>query len=281
MAGKSRVDGEDLAAVTEIDTSRAHIARVYDYLLGGDNNFAVDREAAEQGAAAQGGLQRVRGSVRTHRAFLGRVVRHLASELGIRQFLDIGTGIPNAGNVHTVAQEAAPDTSVVYVDNDPVVLAHAHELLRGRPEGATDYLQADLRDPEKILEQADVTLDFGKPVAILLLEMLHLFSDDEDPQRIVARLLEAVPPGSYLVVSHLSDDFHPDETRAMARRYNEQGYEKFALRGKTDVARFFDGLEVLDPGVVQIEEWYPHGEVPSSPPREWISPVYVAVGRKP
>ena len=169
-----------------IDTSKAHPARVYDYWLGGKDNFAADREAAERVLAVAPGL---RYRVRANRAFLGRAARYLAAEAGLRQFLDIGTGIPAAGNTHEVAQRAAPDARVVYVDNDPIVLLHAEALLRSSPEGATDYVQADLRDPGMILDRAATLLDFGQPVAVMLLGVLHLIQDAEDPWGIVARLM--------------------------------------------------------------------------------------------
>jgi len=179
--------------LADLDTSVAHPARVYDYWLGGKDNFAADREAAERVLAAAPGL---RYRVRANRAFLGRATRYLAAEAGVRQFLDIGTGIPTADNTHEVAQRAAPDSRVVYVDNDPIVLLHAQALLRSTPEGATDYLQADLRDPGTILDRAAAHLDFGQPVALMLLGVLHLIQDAEDPWGIVVRLMAALPPGS-------------------------------------------------------------------------------------
>ena len=180
------------------DTSVAHVARVYDYYwLGGKDSYAADREAGDQAIQAYPDLVY---SVRANRAFLARTVRYLAREEGIRQFLDIGTGIPTASNTHEVAQSVAPDCRVVYVDNDPVVLSHARALLTGRPEGATDYIDADLRDTQKILAQAARTLDFSRPVAVMLIAIMHAIGDDEDPYAIVATLMDAVPPGSYLAL---------------------------------------------------------------------------------
>ena len=185
----------------------AHPARVYDYWLGGTDNFAADREAAERVLAAAPGL---RYRVRANRAFLGRATRYLAGQAGLRQFLDIGTGIPAAGDTHEVAQRVAPDARVVYVDNDPIVLLHAQALLRSTPQGSTDYLQADLRNPGMILDRAAAVLDFGRPVAVMLLGVLHLIQDAEDPWGIVARLMAAVPAGSYLAISHPAIDIHRD-----------------------------------------------------------------------
>src|ERR1700742_4696503 len=175
-----------------IDTSKAHPARVYDYWLGGKDNFAADREAAEQALQASPQLAQ---AVQANRKFLARAVRYLTGEAGIRQFLDVGTGIPAADNTHQVAQRVAPDSRVVYVDNDPIVLLHAQALLRSTPEGTTDYLQADLRDPGTILDRAAALLDFGQPVALMLLGVLHLIQDAEDPWGIVAGLMAALPAG--------------------------------------------------------------------------------------
>ena len=234
-------DGSSVPAgpIAGLDTSVAHPARVYDYWLGGKDNFAADREAAERVLAAAPGL---RFRVRANRAFLGRTTRYLAAEAGVRQFLDIGTGIPTGDNTHEVAQRAAPDARVVYVDNDPIVLLHAQALLRSTPQGATDYLQADLRDPGPILDRAAALLDFGQPVAVMLLGVLHLIQDSEDPWGIVARLMAAVPAGSYLTISHPAIDIH--RTQADAQRvYNERVSTPQTLRTREQVARFFTGLD--------------------------------------
>ena len=239
--------------IAGLDTSVAHPARVYDYWLGGTDNFAADREAAERVLAAAPGL---RYRVRANRAFLGRATRYLAAEAGLRQFLDIGTGIPAAGNTHEVAQRVAPDARVVYVDNDPIVLLHAQALLRSTPEGATKYLQADLRDPGAILDRAASLLDFGQPVAVMLLGVLHLIQDGEDPWGIVTRLMAAMPPGSYLTISHPAIDIHPSQANAQ-RVYNERVATPQTLRTREQVARFFAGLELVDPGLVQVHQWRP------------------------
>lgn len=278
----SRVNGDEWPA--QIDRSVAHAARIYAYFLGDATWFEVDRVAAEHAAAVHpGGIKTVRASVRSNRAFLVRAVRYLAGGAGIRQFLDIGSGIPNGDNVHAVAQRAAPDARIVYVDNDPIVLAHAHELLvRSTPQGAVDYLQGDLRAPQSILRRAARTLDFAQPVAVLLVGILHFFPDEDDPYGIVARLLEAVPSGSHLVVCHLASDIHPDEMPEVARRFNETTNETWALRSQGEVAGFFAGLEMVEPGVVQVDQWRPHdGPGPVLPPEGRVNPLHVGIGRKP
>ena len=238
---------------TEIDTTVAHPARVYDYWLGGKDNFAADREAAERVLAVTPGL---RFRVRANRAFLARAVRYLAAEAGIRQFLDIGTGIPSANNTHEVAQAATPECRVVYVDNDPIVLAHARALLASNSAGATAYIDGDLRDTQAILDAAARTLDFSQPVALMLLGILHLVSDAEDPYAIVARLLAAVPAGSYLTISHPASDIHSGQAEAQ-RRYNERVSTPQTLRTHGEVYRFFDGLSLVPPGVVYVHTWRP------------------------
>ncbi len=256
------------------DTSVAHPARVYDYWLGGKDNFAADREAAERVLAVSPGL---RFRVRANRAFLARSVRYLAGEAGIRQFLDIGTGIPSANNTHEVAQAVAPDARIVYVDNDPIVLAHARALLTSTELGATAYIQADLRDTQAILGQAAGTLDFSRPVAIMLLGILHLISDAEDPYRIVAQLLDAVPACSYLTISHPASDIHPSQAEAQ-RRYNERVSTPQTMRNHAEVCRFFDGLVMVPPGVVYVHTWRPGpgAEVPGD-----VTSAHGGVGRKP
>jgi len=239
----------------EFDSQRAHSARVYNYWLGGKDNFAADREAAEQAIAANPGII---ADVRANRAFLARVVRYLASECGIRQFLDIGTGLPTASNTHEVAQAVAPEARIVYVDNDPIVLAHARALLTSTPEGATAYLDADLRDTSAIVRAASRTLDFGEPVALMLLIILHLIPDTDDPYGIVARLVRALPAGSYLVLAHPASDVHAAEMAEMTRRVNERmSGPKATMRDWAAITRFFDGLELLEPGVVQPQQWRP------------------------
>ena len=237
-----------------LDTSIAHSARVHDYWLGGKDNFAADRAAGDAVIAAYPGIVE---SVRANRAFLARAVRFLATEAGIRQFLDIGTGIPASNNTHEVAQAAAPASRVVYVDYDPVVLTHARALLTSTPLGATDYIDADLRDPAKILQRAARTLDFSRPVAVMLIAVMHLIVDADDPYAIVATLMDAVPPGSYLALSQVAADIQAEQMAEAARRYNRLAHETQRHRTRDEVARFFDGLELAQPGLVPVQQWRP------------------------
>jgi S-adenosyl methyltransferase len=237
-----------------IDTTVAHPARVYDYWLGGKDNFAADREAAEQVIAARPTILR---DIRANREFLHRAVRYLAAEAGIRQFLDVGTGIPTSPNVHEIVQDIAPEARVVYADNDPVVLSHARALLTSNPEGATAYVDADLRRPDEILRYARQTLDLTRPVAVVLVGIMHLISDDEDPYGIISRLMAATAPGSYLVITQPASDIHADAAAEGARRYNERVATKQTRRSRAQVARFVEGLDVVQPGVVQFHRWRP------------------------
>jgi len=223
----------------------------------------------------------IAGNVRANRAFLARTVRYLAGQAGIRQFLDIGTGLPSPGNTHEVAQSVAPGARVVYVDNDPIVLAHARALLTSSPEGATGYLDADVRDPGKILARARELLDFSRPVAVLLLAVLHVIGDDEDPWQIVARLMAPLPVGSYLVVSQGATDIDPEMMAELSARLDKlmPPGQKPAFRDRAHVSRFFDGLDLIDPGLVPIVRWRPDpgtGTDPGNP-----VPMWGAVGRKP
>lgn len=247
--------------VSGLDSSVAHPARVYDYWLGGNDNFAADREAAERVLAVTPGL---RQRVQANRAFLARAVRYLATEAGIRQFLDIGTGIPSANNTHVVAQAAAPDSRVVYVDNDPIVLVHARALLASAPEGATQYIEGDLRQSGPILRAAARTIDFSQPVVLLLMGVLHLIQDSEGPYEIVADLMAALPSGSYLALSHPALDIAPGQGEAQ-RRYNERVSTPQTLRTEPEVARFFDRLEPVPPGVVYVHTWRPDSGEPVPP----------------
>jgi S-adenosyl methyltransferase len=259
----------------QIDTTVAHPARVYDYWLGGKDNFAADREAAERVLAVTPGL---RYRVRANRAFLARVVRYLAAEAGIRQFLDIGTGIPSANNTHEVAQAAAPDSRIVYVDNDPIVLTHAKALLASGPEGATQYIDGDIRNPAPILRDAARTLDFTRPTALMVLGILHLVQDSEDPYRLVAELMDALPSGSYLAISHPASDIHVAAQAEAQKRYNERVSTPQTMRNRAEVTRFFDGLNLVPPGVVYVHEWRPDpGDVP---PADGVS-AHGGVARKP
>ncbi len=245
------------------DSSVAHIARVYNYWLGGKDNYAADRAA---GDAVIETYPYVVAGVRANRAFLVRTVRHLAGEAGIRQFLDIGTGIPTANNTHEVAQSVAPESRVVYVDNDPVVLAHARALLTSAPEGATDYIDADLRDVAAILRQAERALDFSRPVGVMLVAILHLIADEDDPYGLVATLMDAVPPGSYLTVSHLASDIAAMARAEATERLRLLMHEKQTLRSRSEVARFFEGLEMIEPGLVRIPEWRPDSDADAKSP---------------
>src|SRR5579864_8517951 len=257
------------------DARVAHPARVYDYWLGGKDNFEADRIAGEATIAA---YPEIRSSARANRAFLARTVRYLAADQGLRQFLDIGTGLPTASNTHQVAQSVAPDSRIVYVDNDPLVLSHARALLTSSPEGVTAYLNADLRDADDILEQAADTLDFTQPVAIMLLAILHYIPDLGEAQRIVARLVGAVPSGSYLTISHAASDIDTEQMAELQRRLNEHlGEESHAGRPRDVVARFFDGLELLEPGVVKVTQWRPDSSFEAQGP----TTLWGGVARKP
>jgi hypothetical protein len=263
-----------------IDESVAHAGRMYDFMLGGTTNYPVDREAAAHaGSLAPGGIEGTRAGIRANRRFLGRVVRHLAADVGMRQFLDIGTGIPNADNTHAVALGIAPDARVVYVDNDPIVLAHAYELLDGTA-GVTDYIDGDIRHPEKILREAARTLDFTQPVAVMLVAILHFVSDEEGAYEIVRQLLDAVAPGSYVAISHLASDVMADEMSAAAERANRRTQETFVLRSRAEVAHFFDGLELVEPGVVMVDQWPDVAAAPAATEAAMM-PFYAALGRRP
>jgi hypothetical protein len=257
------------------DARVAHPARVYDYWLGGKDNFEADRIAGEATIAA---YPAIRASARANRAFLARSARYLAAEAGIRQFLDIGTGLPTANNTHEVAQSIAPQSRIVYVDNDPLVLSHARALLTSSPEGVTAYLDADLRDTDKILAQAANTLDFAQPVAIMLLAIVHYIPDLAEAQRIVARLISAVPSGSYLTMSHAASDISPEAMAEMIRRMNQHLAEgNHVGRPREVVAQFFDGLELLEPGVVKVTEWRPESKTEAEGPTS----LWGGVARKP
>jgi SAM-dependent methyltransferase len=255
------------------DTSVAHVARVYDYWLGGKDNFAADRVAAEQAMQAYPDIVY---SVRANRAFLARTVRYLARDAGIRQFLDIGTGIPSANNTHEVAQSASTGSRVVYVDNDPVVLAHARALLVGNGEGLTHFIDADLRDTGRILAGAAETLDFSQPVAIMLMAILQHIDDAEDPYGIVRSLLAAVPSGSYLTISHPAADLAAQQMAQMADRLNQLMAEKVTFRTRPQVVPFFAGLDMVEPGLVRVQEWRPDTEIEAKSP----AALWGGVGRK-
>ena len=273
-AGANGNGPEGPALDVAVDTSVAHPARVYDYWLGGKDNFAADREAAERVLAVSPGL---RWRIQANRRFLARAVRYLAEDAGIRQFLDIGTGIPSANNTHQVAQEAAPDARIVYVDNDPIVLSHARALLTSGPRGATQYVHGDAREPGPIIESAAETLDFSQPVALMLIGVLHLIQDSEDPWGLVAWLMAQLPAGSYLAISHPAIDIAPGQAEAQ-RRYNERVSTPQTLRDRDQVARFFEGLELVEPGLVYVHTWRP-GEFDTAP--ESATSAWGGVARKP
>jgi SAM-dependent methyltransferase len=263
-------------AASEIDTSRPHPARMYDAYLGGNDNYPVDREAVREIVRL---YPEVRPIAVANRAFLQRAVRFLTAEAGIRQFLDIGTGIPSAGNVHEVAGQAAPGARVVYVDNDPIVHVHANALLTGT--GATSIVLADLRDPGAILAHPEVRklIDFGQPVGLLLVAILHFIKDEEDPAGIVATLRDALAPGSYLVLSHATADFHSPGAFTRAAAVYSNATAPFVPRSAERVAAFFDGFDLIEPGLVQAPLWRPDGKHPRPKDLEKIG-IYAGLGRK-
>jgi hypothetical protein len=256
------------------DTTKAHQARGYDYLLGGKDNYAADRAAADAWLKIDPGMA---FTARANRAFLGRAVRFLTAEAGMRQFLDIGTGIPTAGNTHEVAQAIAQETRVVYVDYDPIVLAHARALLESHESGSTEYIDANLRDTGAILSKAQRLLDFTQPVAITLMSILHAIPDADDPHAIVAKLLDAMPSGSYLALSHVGSELYQAEARDdLADIAGRMSQQHFTWRSREQVARFFEGTDLVAPGLVRVEEWRP----PAVTADAGRSSFWCAVGRK-
>jgi O-methyltransferase involved in polyketide biosynthesis len=255
------------------DTSVAHIARVYDYWLGGKDNFAADREAGKQTMLAYPDIAL---AVRANRAFLARAVRYLTAEAGIRQFLDIGTGLPTANNTHEVAQSIAPQCRVVCVDNDPMVLAHARARLASTPDGAVVFLDGDLRAPDKIVAQAAEELDFAEPVGVILVGVLQLLLDEDSPHEIVTRLMAATAPGSYLAVAHPASDMQAEKMAEFVRRYNNLAAEQAKFRTRDEVARFFDGLALVEPGLVPQPAWRPTSQVEAASP----TAVWAGIARK-
>ncbi|MCM4075978.1 SAM-dependent methyltransferase [Paractinoplanes hotanensis] len=262
-----------------VDTSTAHPARRYNYWLGGKDNFAADRESAD---AIEAVFPHIRTAAVENRRFLQRVVRVLTQEHGIRQFLDVGTGLPTADNTHQVAQRIEPSSRVVYVDNDPLVLTHARALLTSAPEGRTAYISADLRDPESILAHADLvaTLDLSRPVAVMLIAVLHFVHDDDQADKAIATLMGALPPGSFLALTHATADFLPPEIAAALTSGKVRGASSFEGRSGAQVARLLDGngLELIEPGLTVVSQWRPDPDV-TPPPAEHVS-VYGAVARK-
>lgn len=260
---------EDALSVREIDTTVPNIARIYDFWLGGKDNFEVDREAGRRAAEAN---PTVYQGVRGNRAFLARSVRYLAGEAGVRQFLDLGTGIPAANNTHEVAHAAAPGSRVVYVDNDPTVLAHARALLTG-VHGETAYLDADIRDTATVLKSAARTLDFSEPIALMMIAVLHCVPDEDDPWSLVRDLAGALPPGSYLALTHPASDLRPELAEVVVARLNQMMPQKTTFRPREQVRRFFDGLEWVAPGLVRAPEWRPDSAEEAANPAEMWSGV--------
>jgi hypothetical protein len=267
---------ESAAAPPEIDISRAHSARMYDYYLGGKNNFAADSEAAEKVIQ----IWPARIAAREGRKFLGRTVRYLAAEAGITQFLDIGTGLPTANPVHEVAQAVTPSARVVYVDNDPLVLAHARALLTSSPEGRTAYIHADLRDPESILNDpvTQSVLDFNRPIALMLVAVVHFVLDEDKPAELIKTLVDALPSGSYVVASHITMEHNPDALAAGQRAYRGAGVSAQARDSAHFAELAFAGLDLMPPGVVLVSEWRPDDDGPRPSPAE-VS-FYGGVARK-
>ncbi|WP_159945426.1 MULTISPECIES: SAM-dependent methyltransferase [unclassified Nocardiopsis] len=240
-----------------IDTSVPHNARIWNYWLGGRDNYPVDREMGERIRAF---FPEIVDNARADREFLVRAVTHLVREEGVRQFLDVGSGLPTRDNTHEVAQALAPDARVVYVDHDPLVLAHARALLSGSEEGATDYVDADLRDPDTVLAAAARTLDLSRPVALMLLGVVNFVADDAEVRSLLDRFLGALAPGSFLVVSHPTDDLDRERAHQVAAAWNEHGTPKLTVRTAEQITALFDGLELLEPGVVSCALWRPEAD---------------------
>ncbi|MEU6660084.1 SAM-dependent methyltransferase [Streptomyces sp. NPDC046821] len=251
-----------------IDTSRPHPARVYDWLLGGKDNYPVDEAVGEQLPPE------AKDAARQNREFMHRAVAWLAAD-GVDQFLDIGTGIPTAPNLHQIVQKIRPASRVVYTDNDPIVLRHAEALLVSHPEGMTDYIQADVRSPAEILDHARKLLDFDRPIALSLIALMHFISEKQQPYEIVSTLLDALPSGSYLVLSHASSDIFPELSEQITAEYAKGGIE-LGFRSREGVSRFFEGLELVQPGLVTATEWY-QGDAP----RQENGGIYAGVARLP
>ncbi|KJE19937.1 S-adenosyl methyltransferase [Frankia torreyi] len=261
----------------DLKTDQPHTARIYDYFLGGKDNFPADRVAAEQASAA---FPNASLAARQNRAFMVRAIRHLAGEAGIRQFLDVGTGIPTSPNVHEIAQAVTPQARVVYTDNDPIVLAHARALLASTPQGRTAYLDADLHDPQSILAAPELreTLDLSQPVALSMIAVFHFVPDSDDPHGIIRSLVDALPSGSYLILTNGTAD-HDPATQDLAVAYEKQGIT-VRLRSRTEVEGLFGGLELIDPGVELVHRWRPAAPDPPGLTDAQVS-VYGGIARKP
>ncbi|MEU5882551.1 SAM-dependent methyltransferase [Spirillospora sp. NPDC047279] len=272
MSDTSRASDEP--AHEGIDTSVSHVARIWNYWLGGKDNYPVDREVGDQILEM---LPDVATLARASRAFLSRAVRHLTADLGVRQFLDIGTGLPTVDNTHEVAQSIAPDSKVVYVDNDPLVLVHARALLTSTPEGATSYIDADLRDPASIMDKAADLLDFDRPIALFLMGIVEFITDDDEAYDIVERLKSRLCPGSFLTLYDGTNTVHKEASDQIVEVWNQSGNAPLTLRTPDQITRFFDGMEILDPGVVSVSRWRPEA-TPWGEPAE--VDAFGAVGRK-
>ena len=260
----------------KLDTTVSHSARIWNYWLGGKDNYAVDREAGDKVAAM---LPSIVAQARADRAFLGRAIGYLAGEEGIRQFLDIGTGLPTADNTHQVAQRVAPQSRIVYADNDPLVLAHARALLTSTPEGVCDYVDGDLREPGKILAQAARTLDFSQPAGLMLLGIVHHIPDTEQAYSIVGHLVAALAPGSFLAINHSTSAVHGAAMEEAVAHWNRVGTPSMTLRTPEQITRFFDGLDLLPPGVVSCSRWRPDLTPAGGEPAEVDE--FCGVARKP
>ncbi|GAA1750463.1 SAM-dependent methyltransferase [Streptomonospora arabica] len=272
----AEVPATGAAQIPDVDTTVPHTGRVWNYWLGGEDNFAADRELGDR---IREFLPTVVELARADRDFLGRAVTHLVAEAGIRQCLDVGSGLPTADNTHEVAQAAAPESRIVYVDNDPLIHAHARALLAGTREGATDYVHADLREPAAVLKAASRTLDLSRPVALTMLGVVEHIPDDQHPYEIVGRLVEALPSGSYLVLAHDTSVVHGEVSEEAVRRWNESATPGITLRSPEQIRRFFTELEILEPGVVSTSRWRPAPTADGGAPPE--VDAFCAVGRKP
>jgi hypothetical protein len=279
MAGLGSIEPDRADGVApEIDTSKPHPARMYDYLLGGKDNFAADRETAQRALQA---WPTIRTAARENRAFVGRAVRYLAEEAGITQFLDLGSGLPGVGNVHEVAQDVVPSAHVVYVDNDPIVLAHGRALLASKPEGKCAYIHADIRDPQAILANPVTreTLDFSQPIALVIAAVLHFVPDEHEPGRIISTLVDALPSGSYVIASHGTAEYSPEGTAGLVRAYAQGGIPGKARTADEFADLAFSGLTLVPPGVVLVSEWRP--EPGAIPPLAAEVGSNGGIGRKP
>lgn len=277
-----RPDSSGEASGFGIDTSAAHAARIHNYLAGGDDNFSADREAARyMSEAMPGGVETARANLQAMTEFMVLAVQHLI-DVGIRQFLAFGVPVPTANDIHVVAQKDAPESRVVYMSNDPLVLAHAHELRRGSPEGATAYIHGSLLDVRSVLREAGQTLDLTRPVAVLMFGTLNLIPDDRDPYGLVGELMRGVPAGSYLVITHTTTDIPAEGVTEALQRLSAVLGTVHVVRDHDEILRFLDGLELVGPGpgLVQVDQWRPDARPPLPQPARLI-PIYAAVARKP